>query len=83
MPWKETTNMEQKIEFFCEWRTGKHTITELCKGFGISRPTTYKIITRFEEKGYDGLIELARTPRRHPKETGQEIVNKEHTKLKH
>jgi len=24
MPWKETTIMEQKIEFICEWRTGKH-----------------------------------------------------------
>ncbi len=75
MPWKETTNMEQKIEFICEWRTGKHTITELCKGFGISRPTAYKIITRFEEKGYDGLLEHSRTPRGHPKETDQKVVN--------
>ena len=23
MPWKETTIMEQKIEFICEWKTGK------------------------------------------------------------
>jgi len=75
MPWKETTNMEQKIEFICEWRTGKYTITELCKGFGISRPTAYKIITRFEERGYEGLRELARTPRGHPNETNQEVVN--------
>lgn len=25
MPWKEQTIMEQKIEFICEWRTGKYT----------------------------------------------------------
>ena len=25
MPWKTTTIMEQKIEFICEWRTGKYT----------------------------------------------------------
>ena len=37
MPWKETTTMEQKIEFICEWRTGKYTITELSKSFEISR----------------------------------------------
>ncbi len=43
MPWKETTIMEQKIEFICEWRTGKYTITELCKNFEISRPTAYKL----------------------------------------
>ena len=49
MPWKETTKMEQKIEFICEWRTGKYTITELCKGFNISRPTAYKIIARFKK----------------------------------
>jgi len=24
--WKEITAMEQKIEFICEWRTGKQTI---------------------------------------------------------
>ena len=44
MPWKEVTSMEQKIEFICEWRTGKYTITELCKNFEISRPTAYKLV---------------------------------------
>jgi len=63
MPWKETTIMEQKIEFICEWRTGKHTITELCKSFEISRPTAYKIIARFEQEGYEGLRELSRKPK--------------------
>lgn len=50
MPWKDTTIMEQKIEFICEWRTGKHTITELCRSFEISRPTAYKIIARFARR---------------------------------
>ena len=58
MPWKETTTMEQKIEFICEWRTGKYTITELCKNFEISIPTAYKLIARFEEKGFEGLKEF-------------------------
>ena len=55
MPWKETTIMNQKIEFICEWRTGKYTITELCRQFSISRPTAYKLIDRFENMGYEGL----------------------------
>ena len=50
MPWKETTTMEQKIKFVCEWRIGKYTITELCKNFEISRPTAYKLIDRFEKQ---------------------------------
>ena len=44
MPWKETTTMEEKIEFICEWRTGKHTITDLCKAFEISRMADYKVL---------------------------------------
>ena len=74
MPWKETTTMEQKIEFICEWRTGKYTITELCKNFEISRPTAYKLIHRFENQGYEGLREQSRTPRKHPNETKENIV---------
>ena len=75
MPWKDTTIMEQKIEFICEWRTGKHTITELCKGFNISRPTAYKIIARFEKEGYEGLRELSRKPRgSHPNATNEKVV---------
>ena len=43
MPWKEITIMAQKIEVICEWRTGKYTITELCRNFEISLPTGYKL----------------------------------------
>ena len=76
MPWKETTTMEQKIEFICEWRTQKYTITELCKSFEISRPTAYKLITRFEEKGFDGLRELSRKPKKsHPNKTAEKVTN--------
>ena len=76
MPWKDTTIMEQKIEFICEWRTGKYTISELCRSFEISRPTAYKIIARFEKEGYDGLRELSRKPRGlHPSATNEKVVN--------
>jgi transposase len=75
MPWKEQTIMEQKIEFICEWRTGKYTITELCRSFEISRPTAYKIIFRFENEGYEGLRGLSRKPRGlHPNTTDEKVV---------
>ena len=75
MPWKETTTMEQKIEFICEWRTGKYTITELCKNFEISRPTAYKLINRFEKQGFEALKEKSRTPKYHPNATKENIVD--------
>ncbi|MBS2101183.1 helix-turn-helix domain containing protein [Carboxylicivirga linearis] len=69
--------MEQKIEFICEWRTGKYSISELCKRFVISRPTAYKNISRFEEDGYEGLRELSRKPRGiHPNATNEKVVNR-------
>jgi len=80
MPWKDTTIMEQKIEFICEWRTEKHTIIELCNHFEISRPTAYKIIDRFEKESYEGLRELSRKPRSsHPNETDEKVINQETT----
>lgn len=74
MPWKTTTTMEQKIEFICEWRTGKYTITELCRSFEISRPTAYKLINRFEEQGFEGLKKQSRAPSNHPNATKENIV---------
>lgn len=75
MPWKVSTTMEQKIEFICEWRTAKYTITELCKSFKISRPTAYKLISRFENQGYQGLKEQSTAPGKHPNATNENIVD--------
>jgi transposase len=74
MPWKESTTMEQKIEFICEWRTGKYSITELCRAFEISRPTAYRLIDRFEKLGFEGLKEQSRSPQKHPNSTPEKIV---------
>ena len=81
MPWKETTTMEQKIEFICEWRTGKYTITELCKGFEISRPTAYRLINNFEKQGFEGLKKRSFKPRDSPNKT-KKIVEENILKLK-
>jgi len=73
MAWRETTKMEQKIEFINEWRSGRFTITELCRHFDITRPTVYKWIKRFKEKDLQGLEELERRPSNHPNKTAPEI----------
>ena len=73
MAWRETTKMDQKIEFINEWRSGQFTITELSRYFEISRPTAYKWIKRYQEKGLKGLQELGRKPSNHPNKTPPEI----------
>ena len=76
MPWKDTTTMEQKVEFICEWLSHKYTITELCKGFEISRPTAYKLIRRYEEFGIEGLLEKTTAPKNHPNKTDDQVIKK-------
>lgn len=61
MAWKVKTKMEQKVEFICEWRTQKYSISELCRAFNISRPTAYKLIHRYQSYGIEGL-EIADRP---------------------
>lgn len=73
MAWKETTKMEQKIEFINEWRSGNYSITELCRQFEISRPTAYKYIKRYEKEGLQGLNERKRKPSQHPSKTPQKV----------
>ena len=73
MPWKDKTTMEQKIEFICEWLSGKYTISELCRFFEISRPTAYLLISRYEKSGIEGLIVKSKAPRHHPNKTKERV----------
>ena len=41
----------------------------VCREFGISRKTGYKIFNRYNEVGLRGLEDLARSPYRHPNKT--------------
>lgn len=76
MPWKDTTAMEQKVEFIHEWLSDNYTITELCKAFEISRPTAYRMIYNYERMGIEGLLDRSKAPRNHPNKTKKAIEDK-------
>ena len=63
MPWKETTKMEEKQEFILHWKSGKYNISHLAEMFGISRPTAYKYIEKYQQYGEVGLLDDSRGPR--------------------
>ena len=69
MPWIETNTMQQRILFIKAWQSRRHTKTELCKQFNISRPTADKWIKRHEQLGFEGLSELSRKPHHSPNAT--------------
>lgn len=75
MAWKVENMESQKQKFILLFKTGKFTKKALCAEFGISRPTGDLIIKRFEEEGWDALLERNKKPYRHPNQTPVEIEN--------
>ena len=74
MPWKERTLTMTRREFVERALTGKESISALCREFGISRPTGYKWIRRYQE-GL-GLEDQDRTPLHQPWRTPEGTVQK-------
>jgi transposase InsO family protein len=62
------------MEFVKEWLQGQWSMSELCAVHGISRPTGYALIRRFEQEGFAGLESRSRAPRQHPNQTPEAIV---------
>ena len=53
MPWKECKPMDEKIRFVARALEGE-PMAKLCREFGISRPTGYKLVNRYREVGIEG-----------------------------
>jgi len=73
MPWEETSAMDQRIGFIGDWLRRDYTKRELCRAYGISRPTADKWIRRYREGGPGGLAELSRAAHSHPNQTADEV----------
>jgi transposase InsO family protein len=65
--------MERRQQFLAEYESGEWTMTDLCRAHGISRPTGYDVLWRYEVGGELGLEEQSRAPGRHPNQTAVEI----------
>lgn len=63
MPWKVTGHMDERKKFVRRILDGDQ-VAEVCREFGISRKTGYKILARFEARGLSGLEDQSRRPRR-------------------
>jgi putative transposase len=61
MPWKECI---ERLKFIARPLDGEK-MAGLCREFGISRKTGYKIVTRYNEVGLEGLTDRSRRPYRH------------------
>lgn len=64
MGWKECKKMDEKLKFIARYLEGEK-IAPLCREFGVTRPTAYKLIERYKTMGQCALVEQKRTPHRY------------------
>ena len=64
MPWRTCKPMDEKLKFVARVLEGEK-MAVLCREFGISRPTGYKLFNRYKESGLHGLEERSRRPYRY------------------
>jgi transposase len=75
MPWKVTNQMNLKTELVTDRNDNNFSITALSQKYGISRPTVYKWLSRYEQLGINGLQEQSRAPKGCPHRTDKAILD--------
>ena len=72
MPWKECSVMEERLRFVARLLDGE-AMTDVCREFGISRKTGYKIFDRYKEHGLEALTDRCRRPIRYANQLPPQI----------
>ncbi len=65
MAWKQVKVEEERIKFISAIEEGAN-FSEVCRQFGISRPTGYKWLNRWNEEGAGGLYNRSTAPHSNP-----------------
>lgn len=68
MPWRVSSPVSERMLFVTRLKAGER-MTDLCREFGISRKTGYKLRDRFERLGPKGLFDASRRPHRLARQT--------------
>jgi transposase InsO family protein len=64
---------EQRVRFVIRASQEQASLTDLCREFGISRPTGYLWLGRYRERGVEGVCDRSRRPRQVPRRTGSAV----------
>jgi transposase InsO family protein len=72
MPWKASSVMEERLCFVARLLDGE-AMTDVCREFGVSRKTGYKIFDRYKEHGLAALSDHSRRPVRYANQLPQQL----------
>ena len=67
---EEKKALDERRGFVEEWQRQEESLAELCRRYGISRPTGYQLIERFAAEGEEGVAERSRAPHHRPQSMG-------------
>lgn len=73
MPWLEVSEMDSKLQFIEEALEANVNFSALCKRYGVSRDTGYRILKRYNESGEAGLERKNSKPDNSPNKTSEEV----------
>lgn len=72
MPWRESSVMEERLRFVARLLEGEG-MSQVCRAFGISRKTGYKIFNRYQDEGLEALCDRSRRPVRYANQLPDQI----------
>ncbi len=72
MPWKASSVMEERLRFVALVLDGE-SMSDVCRAFGISRKTGYKLFNRYKELGLEALSDRSRRPVRYANQLPMQV----------
>ena len=73
MPWRTMNVKDQRVRFVIGASQPGANLRKLCGEFGISRPTGYLWLRRYQTRGVEGLCEDSRRPQHVPGRTAPAV----------
>ena len=73
---EQARNVAKRLAMIRHFEEVSGNVAKTCRYYGISRPTFYKWLRRYQELGLDGLRDTSRRPHTSPNATRADVVGK-------
>lgn len=74
MPWEREDEMVLKTRFAHEFNAPNSNKSEICRRYGVSRDTGYRLARKYHQLGEAGLPRASSAPLTHPNEVSNEAI---------
>lgn len=74
MSWRSSSVIDERLSFIVDWQSAEWPMAELCRRYGVSRKTGYKLVARFRAEGLSGLEDRSHARHHHPNATDAAMV---------